>query len=65
MELPLGILEKNKIAELVKSQKWISRLDFIIPGTYKDAGLIKKIIPLGKNPAQLELGDELDSILKK
>ena len=61
-----GNIEKAKIAELVKSQKWISRLDFIIPGTYKDAGLIKKIIPLGKNPGtSVELGDELDSILKK
>ena len=61
-----GIIEKAKIAELVKSQKWISRLDFIVPGTYKDAGLIKKIIPLGKNPGtSVELGDELDAILKK
>jgi len=61
-----GVIEKAKIADLVKSQKWISRLDFIIPGTYKDARLIKKMIPLGKNPGtSVELGDELENILKK
>lgn len=61
-----GIIEKAKIADLVKSQNWISRLDFIVPGTYKDAGMIKKIIPLGKNPGtSVDLGDELEDILKK
>ncbi len=61
-----GTIEKAKIADLVKSQKWISRLDFIVPGTYKDPGLIKKIIPLGKNPGtSIDLGDDIEEILKK
>ncbi|HNI90409.1 MAG TPA: tetratricopeptide repeat protein, partial [Leptospiraceae bacterium] len=61
-----GIIEKTKIAELIKSQTWISRLDVLVPGTYKDPGIIKKIVPLGKNAGtSIDLGDDIEEILNK
>lgn len=61
-----GILEKSKIAELLKSQKWITRIDVLIPTAYKDISMIKSVILAGKNPGTYaQLGIDTEEIMEK
>lgn len=61
-----GILDKGKFTELIKSQKWISRVDVIIPSSYKEAGVIGKLITSAKNPGiSANLSDDTEELVNK
>ena len=61
-----GTLEKSKIADAVKSAQWVSRLDVIVPGAYRDEALISELIRSGRiNGTQVGLAEGTDEILKR
>ncbi|TGN10047.1 VIT domain-containing protein [Leptospira ilyithenensis] len=61
-----GEIQKSEITKILKKEKWISRLDFAVPGSYKDTGMIRSLLSLGKETGVLTLlSDDLASVAKK
>ncbi len=61
-----GIIEKSKIADTAKSIPWVSRLDVIVPGSYKDDAVISGLINSGRTAGtSVSLSEGTDEVLKR
>ncbi|BDA79347.1 hypothetical protein LPTSP3_g22770 [Leptospira kobayashii] len=61
-----GEIQKSEIVKILKKEKWISRLDFAVPGSYKDTGMIQALLSLGKETGVLTLlSDDLSNVAKR
>ncbi|WP_411823082.1 VIT domain-containing protein [Leptospira sp. 'Mane'] len=61
-----GEIQRPEIAKILKKEKWISRLDFVVPGSYKDTSMIQTLLSLGKETGVMaSFTDDISIIIKK